>query len=289
MSYRMDEKHIESLVPLVPDSNEAKVILELSPKVTRKKQIVPSKRWCFTFNNYTDPETAMLLDLIRSCSADYIIGREVGEEGTPHLQGYLEFKKKLRPLSVIKFTTIHWEKAKGTRAQNIEYCSKEGDYVTTFKIDKPLVLIEESRFYEWQLELFKILLEPADERTIYWYWDVQGNVGKSAFAKLMCARYDALMVEGKANDINQGIAGYKEEKGYFPTIIIVDCPRHSLEYMNYSAIEKVKNGLVFSGKYESKQMIFNCPHIVVFANAKPDVFKFSADRWKIKKITIVAH
>ena len=55
-----------------------------------------------------------------------IIGDEIGESGTPHLQGYIQFS------SPTSFNTIkhhipqgHIEKAKGNARQNFEYCSKQ--------------------------------------------------------------------------------------------------------------------------------------------------------------------
>jgi len=82
--------------------------------------------WCFTVNNYTLLDDQTLQDM----PYKYLIyGREVGEEGTPHLQGYVQYKKKLR-LSALKklHPTAHWEPAKGTQEQNKTYCSKEGDF-----------------------------------------------------------------------------------------------------------------------------------------------------------------
>lgn len=56
-------------------------------------------------------------------------GKEVGENGTPHLQGYVTFKATWR-LSALKLLLprAHWEQAKGNRAHNREYCSKDGDF-----------------------------------------------------------------------------------------------------------------------------------------------------------------
>lgn len=278
---------MEHIVQVVPDSVKAKVILELGQKeIKKKKQVNPSKRWCFTANNYDNSHIAIIICKCSAISASYIIGKEVGEMGTPHLQGYIEFKKRIRPKGTINLDYIHWEQARGSRDENLAYCSKDGDFETNFKMPKPLILISEAAFYDWQLMLFQILTGRADNRTIYWYWEAIGNVGKSAFAKLMCARYDALIVSGKAADINCGIAGFKEEKGYFPDIIIVDCPRGNIRHMNYAAIEQVKNGLVFSGKYESKQLIFNPPHVVVFANEPPIRDMYSEDRWRVIELAL---
>lgn len=85
------------------------------------------KNWCFTLNNYV-PEDEVALASLR---CDYLIyGREIGEEGTPHLQGYVQMPKKLRLTGLKKILPrAHWEPAKGDQPSNREYCSKEGDFV----------------------------------------------------------------------------------------------------------------------------------------------------------------
>lgn len=83
--------------------------------------------WVFTLNNYT-PEQE---DILASLDCGYLIyGREVGEQGTPHLQGYLQLNSRKR-LSAMKkiLATAHWEPAKGDYASNKAYCSKDGDIV----------------------------------------------------------------------------------------------------------------------------------------------------------------
>jgi len=54
-------------------------------------------------------------------------GHEIGEQGTPHLQGFLQTFKQLRIPELKKriHDKIHWESTKGTYDQNIAYCSKE--------------------------------------------------------------------------------------------------------------------------------------------------------------------
>lgn len=87
----------------------------------------PAKRYCFTLNNYSDDD----LSQISSWKTTYTIyGREVGENGTPHLQGFVVFPKAMRFSACKKLhDRCHWEVARGTSEQAAEYCKKDGDYV----------------------------------------------------------------------------------------------------------------------------------------------------------------
>lgn len=84
-----------------------------------------AKHWCFTINNYTDDEVVPA-----PTDVTYIVmGREVGADGTPHLQGYLILPKPLR-LNQVKrmMPRAHLEVMKGTPKQASDYCKKDGDY-----------------------------------------------------------------------------------------------------------------------------------------------------------------
>ncbi len=58
-----------------------------------------------------------------------IIGREVGDAGNNHLQGFIHLKTKIRMQGVKRLISIraHVEKARGSDTDNDTYCSKEGD------------------------------------------------------------------------------------------------------------------------------------------------------------------
>lgn len=80
-----------------------------------------SCNWIFTINN---PENN---DLPRQWGAKFCIWQlERGEEGTPHLQGYVMFasNKRLNAMKLLH-PTAHWEIRRGTHDQAIDYNSKE--------------------------------------------------------------------------------------------------------------------------------------------------------------------
>lgn len=89
----------------------------------------------FTLNNYKleDIEKVSTCDLF-----SYVcFGKETGENGTPHLQGYAELKKQCE-FTQIKdlFPTMHIEKRRGTQEQAVTYCKKDGDFIEIGKLKK---------------------------------------------------------------------------------------------------------------------------------------------------------
>jgi len=124
---------------------------------------------------------------------------------------------------------------------------------------------------QWQLDLMTKLNGPVDTRKIMWYWENTGNVGKSWMATYLLTNHGATVVSsGKTADI-----AYLLDQ---PKIVVFDLSRSSLEHINYGVMEDIKNGRIFSPKYESAIKAFAIPHIVVFANQQCEVGKFSADR-----------
>lgn len=86
-----------------------------------------SRAWCYTLNNYTDGDIIKLesLEALR-----HVCSREVGESGTPHLQGYIRFAKPCR-FSWWKnqFPSLHVEQRRGTEIEAVQYCLKDQDTV----------------------------------------------------------------------------------------------------------------------------------------------------------------
>lgn len=84
--------------------------------------------FCFTINNYTDADKGGLEMLAAMCEY-MVVGKETGEEGTPHYQGYVYFKNK-KSFKQVKdvIPRAHIEVAKGNAQQNRDYCIKGGDF-----------------------------------------------------------------------------------------------------------------------------------------------------------------
>lgn len=81
----------------------------------------PSRRWVFTINNYTPKD----VELFEKIDCKYVVvGDEVGDSGTPHLQGFIIFNRGYRLTQLKKIHgTAHWDYAVTVDAMN--YCMKE--------------------------------------------------------------------------------------------------------------------------------------------------------------------
>ena len=59
----------------------------------------------------------------------------------------------------------------------------------------------------------------------------------------------------------------------------------TFEDVNYDVLEKIKNGRIVANKYNSAELKFQTPNIVIiFSNDKPEVKNLSKDRWKIFRL-----
>lgn len=280
--------------------------------------MVKPKNYCFTLNNYRDYEIESLKS---NPLIQYIVfGYEIAPTTqTPHLQGYIQFKRPVSIETIKKKVNkrMHIEQARGTPEENKKYCTKDGKveeygemvikgsntqklynqiiecttWLDVLKIDgidrrlnyarevynnRPLEKMPEIEPRKWQKKLMKILDEEPDDRSIIWIYDKTGGAGKTYLTRYLAHNKDAFVcTPSKGQDI---FYAYNNQK-----IIIYDIPRCIDEqYVNWGTLEKLKDGIVFSGKYNSttKFRKGNC-HLVVFSNHKPPEDKFSKDRIKM--------
>ncbi len=101
------------------------------PRRNRRRTRSPkAKNWCFTLNNWTVTEWTALVALttVEEPVIGYIIiSREVGEEGTPHIQGYVQLstRQRLAPVKRLIAMRARYTIAGGTASENKTYITKE--------------------------------------------------------------------------------------------------------------------------------------------------------------------
>lgn len=101
---------------------EARLVEEGEEIVDDKQRL---KSIVFTINNYSDEDVEKLKGMsdIAKCM---IAAKEIGESGTPHIQGFAELKcAKTRSALAKKYLPRAWiMKARGDGRQNFAYCKK---------------------------------------------------------------------------------------------------------------------------------------------------------------------
>lgn len=250
---------------------------------------------------------------------------EIGKEGTPHIQLYVELFKPQRYTALMKIIgNGHYEAARTDREFCKAYCSKEesrldGPYEYGTWISgagsKELVLpvkraregvsiddiimecpeeynrmrgtvhraralffkdqwkasFPELELRQWQIEVLGRLEGPANDREVIWLYGPNGKEGKSTFLKYLVKTKNAFYVNGgNYNDI-----AYMYD---FEEIVCFDCSRASTVRNIYEIIEKFKDGMIFSGKYEACMKMVKSPHVIVAANVEADFECISRDR-----------
>lgn len=217
-----------------------------------------------------------------------------------HYQGWFSFKKddKQRPLGYMTETwcmdmSLKSQKAKADW-QAYQYCVKDetcvpGTRKANFDIEEPPRKVVSDLagidLFWWQREILDLYNEVPDKRKVYWYWEPTGAVGKSSFVRHMKIIHPRRVwsCSGNAADIKYGFINRHKQWGDVKMVFLNLC-RCAEGHISYNAIESLKDGDLFSTKYESEDLVFERPHVVVFANIPPDESKMSADRWDIRRV-----
>jgi hypothetical protein len=288
-----------------------------------------SKNWCFTLNNPTPADTDRLMLLETNPLVQYLVfGREVGESGTPHLQGFISFTERQRRNQTLTFTgQAHLSHARDAKASAL-YCKKDGDYtefgtapagpgnrsdleafkeavlsgltnrkdiradhsevsakyprfVDAYLADQaPDRVIELHPLRDWQQTLNQDLNLAPEDRKVIFLVDLEGNKGKSWFSHYYAANHDnvQILLPGKKADMSYALDSTIR-------VLFIDAPRSKQgEFLQYDFLEDVKNGFVFSSKYESRNKNLGKCHVVVNMNEHPDMSKLSNDRYDVRII-----
>lgn len=295
-----------------------------------------SKYWSWTLNNPTDDEEQKIVDVAQGQQVEYLcFGRETGDAGTPHLQGYTIFAREIRFTTVkniLGTQRLHLEASRGSPTQNRDYCKKDGNFeefgacpeqtqgrrtdldrffewadrhveehgttvstpqaareypqvitrypriMQTVRLRFDAPALESGDLRQWQHDLNEELVGPADDRSIQFYVDFEGNKGKSWFCRWFLSEHEDAQVLsiGKRDDLAHAVR-------VSTRVFLIDVPRSQMEFLQYSVLEAMKNRLIFSPKYASEtKRLIHVPHVVVFCNEEPDMTKLSEDRYVVK-------
>lgn len=276
-----------------------------------KQEDYKYKTWLFTWNETNDGyliDPSDLENVLKNLTTDFVFQKEFVSR--LHYQGFLRLENRVRKQTLLNLfkvycatyqddvidnlTLLH---TKGTDKEVISYVTK-----TESRIEEPryspgllpyrfkdlAILSSRDRWYPWQDTLGKILLteygtlKEPDDRTILWIRDAAGNSGKSKLVKYYVHKFPQEIIKlpfGTATQLRSAICTAGPRKLYF-----IDIPRtmgrdEDLDSV-YSVIEDIKNGFITTSMYGSfKQLLFDPPHVVIFANFDCPRHKLSADRW----------
>jgi hypothetical protein len=267
------------------------------------------QRWALTVHGQTKEDFEKLVkffdtDEVR-CAC---ISKEFGEHKIhPHWQVYFELEQRVQNartmmIDVLAHEDFHIEKALGTKEANVSYVYgvnkhyEVGFVEYTKNVSVPIRYNPKAaEFWKnfvprpFQKQIIEIAKNPDwEDRLIYWFYEPNGNTGKTKLAEYLHIYHGAIITGGKAEDMKHAVSRWQQIVGQSPTIIIVDMARSdSFNESSAKGIESIKNGLFFDGKYESAMLhAIEKPHVFVFSNQSPKIFEkyFSKDRWKIYEI-----
>lgn len=124
------------------------------------------------------------------------------------------------------------------------------------------------------------LIAAEDPRTILWVWETEGAVGKTFLCKYFHLFRDGVLLGCGGKDMLHGYGGQR--------LIMLDFAKSDEDFAPgmVGAVEKLRNGYYFTGKYESRQVLVpHQPLVIVFANfSPPDTMRMSIDRVKVMDI-----
>lgn len=256
-----------------------------------------ARNLCFTLNNYTEEEELA----VQAWDCKYLVyGREVGEEGTPHLQGYVEWKGSKRFTTLKKMNPrIHWEKRRGTVDQAVTYCKKDGDIFEKGEkseqgkrndIEEVIEFVEAGASIQDIAEHYPKALvyhhngiqrliesrrtERQDPPEVIWVWGLAG-VGKT--------RKYYVPEETYIKDGTQWWDGYEQQ----PTIIIDDFDGR----WPYRDLLRLLDRYPYRGQVKGGYVKINSPRIVITCEFPPAHYYRETNELAqiLRRLTLVEH
>jgi len=219
--------------------------------------------------------------------------------GRYHYQGRMKLpdKNKKRKSTLINMQPLwSWTPTSNKNKNNMFYVQKEDTRIvgpwkdTDACFYLPKDLKDVTKLLPWQ--------EDSDEMMKDWYLRLirvylgVGNDGKSTYCRYKCATNKKWVwippCDSQKQLMEFAYAEYKGKKrADWPEVIMFDIPKDIEEKqyrMMFTAIEIIKSGWVYDGRYTSRKMMVDPPNIIVFANKVPYLKALTPDKWSLWKI-----
>jgi hypothetical protein len=257
-----------------------------------------AKNYVFTVNNYDSLIYPDEWPLMTYC----IYQEEIGESGTPHLQGYVSFSEKRTLVTVSQLPGLERARlatAKGSAAQNKTYCTKAdalgGPYeygtppagqgqrkdldVIADKLKqgvslKRIAIDHPSDFIRYSTGLHKLQSYVAPRRsdndeTICFVFFGAGGTGKSSFARKLARRLSS--EDGASGDVfslspSKGSGQYWDGYNQHDVVIIDEFKGNRMQPTDF-------NQLIDAGEFcvpvHHGQVQFNSKVVIITTNVHP--------------------
>lgn len=269
--------------------------------------VSPSKSWCFTLNNFTKSDIDYILSVIIPFG-EVMFENEVGDEGTPHIQGFVHFNNKKRPLEVFKMENLHtaeesptnekgWMnflKAGGTETDSWYYCTEDyrrkipgcqvysSNYPTFRKWLKAVMKVNlltkriatckypYDKLLKHQKDVVDLVLntEP-DDRSIHVWWSKKYSTGKTQTLRYLLVNHPELIVQIPSGKASDILNRIIETDMDYVKAVMLNLTAEESEDYPISALESIKDACIACGKYKGGAKIFDYVHVIIFANRAP--------------------
>lgn len=256
------------------------------------------------------PYQKIINDLFLDTCQHFIFQLECTDvEGKPnwHFQGSVHLKDRTRPSTYAKLIrtkfppklSLHVGYTSNNGLEALKnYCMKKDD---TYRLgpwtDKDVARTEEEKILvelkseykdvvwkPFQQTIIDSILAPVNKRVINWFYQVQGNVGKTYLCNYLNLYYDIpIMTYSDSRRIIYLVTQTKRSSCY-----VFDLTKSKPKDVGgqdlYAAMEQIKNGIIFNTFQKPCQFRMKSPHIWVFANVSPNRNMMSRDRWNVYTI-----
>lgn len=262
----------------------------------------PLYLWDFRINLAEGVTKESIEKILRNTSKHWIYQLEKGETTNKlHYQGRLSLNKRKRKSEILKIIKQfekpilfnYLEPASTNSYGHWFYVMKEETKIegpwkdTDEELYVPLEYREiDKNWHPFQTQIIQSKDEVKKNREVNVIFDPKGNSGKTTLANYLTITQQGLLIPplAKASDIIQYVCSLcMARKTRDPKIVFFDLPRalnkSDLREL-FTAVEQIKNGILYDTRYTGKCWVIEPPAIWIFTNKQVDPDMLTRDRWK---------